>query len=218
MPSKIAQLKNGSPLISLIISNLLPLAGVLFFRWDIATILFMYWFENIVIGICNCIKMAKAQGKTMTTVEGVSKPDPDKRFFIAFFLFHYGFFTLGHGIFVFTFFGIPDAGVLFIFLSIISLFVSHGVSYIRNFINKGEYKKVSPKLLFIQPYKRIVIIHLTILLGGGITTITGNSLTALIILIGLKISLDIFFHKLEHKKFESSPYAPELGQIGNNDY
>ena len=218
IPNKFTQLKSDIPLISLIMSNLVPLAGVLFFHWDIATILFMYWFENIVIGIYNSVKMAKAEGKTQTTVKGVTHPDAGKNFFISFFIFHYGFFTLVHGIFVFALFGRPDAALFSLLLSIISLFVSHGFSYVHNFINKEEYKKVSPKLLFIQPYKRIFIVHLVILFGGAIAAMTGTSLVALIILVGLKTSLDIFFHKLEHKKITDLPYAQELKNVVGGDY
>jgi len=35
---------------SLILSNLVPLFGVLFFGWSISTILILYWSENAIIG------------------------------------------------------------------------------------------------------------------------------------------------------------------------
>jgi len=47
---------------SLILSNLIPLIGVLFFGWDVSTILILYWSENVIIGFYNIFKMAMARG------------------------------------------------------------------------------------------------------------------------------------------------------------
>ena len=41
----------------LILANLIPLAGVLLFRWDILAILLLYWTESVIIGVINVFKM-----------------------------------------------------------------------------------------------------------------------------------------------------------------
>ncbi len=36
---------------ALIVANLVPLAGVLLFGWDVMTILVLYWIENGIVGL-----------------------------------------------------------------------------------------------------------------------------------------------------------------------
>ena len=83
--------------LALIISNCVPLVGVLFFHWDQIPILMLYWFENVAIGFYTLLKLRKV-GDTKYTI---------------FFLLHYGLFTYGH----FQF--------LFVMLSITSFFTPH---------------------------------------------------------------------------------------------
>jgi len=45
--------------VSLILSNLIPLLSVVFWQWNIGNILFLYWFENIVIGAYNIPRLLK---------------------------------------------------------------------------------------------------------------------------------------------------------------
>ncbi len=44
--------------ITLILSNIVPVLGVIFMGWQAFAVLFLFWFENIVIGISNVFKMA----------------------------------------------------------------------------------------------------------------------------------------------------------------
>lgn len=45
----------------LILPNLGPVTGVLIFKWDVFTLLFLYWLENVVIGILHVFRMADPQ-------------------------------------------------------------------------------------------------------------------------------------------------------------
>jgi len=42
--------------------NLVPLAGVLFWGWNISTLLIRYWVENGIVGILNVPKILLAEG------------------------------------------------------------------------------------------------------------------------------------------------------------
>ncbi len=110
----------------LIAVNLLPIVGVLFWGWNIFEIVMLYWFENVVIGAVNILKMLTATGE-MTAEDGYDrngmKADPEmphylnapvgggvanhaaKLFLIPFFTVHYGMFCFVHGIFVVTLLG-----------------------------------------------------------------------------------------------------------------
>jgi len=189
----------------LLLVNLVPLWGVLYGGWGVFDVMVLFWAENIVIGLLNIVKMAmmiplrKAYGMTAL---------------IPFFTLHYGLFTLVHGIFVFTMFhpgsGIDGSldsalphltGALMsnLWIPILLLFVSHGLSVILNFILRQEYQRIEPNHLMVQPYGRVVILHMTILLGGFLVMATGQAISAIIFLVGLKTVIDLIAHNLQHR-------------------
>lgn len=96
----------------LVAVNLIPLGGVLFWGWNVATLLVLYWVENGIVGILNVPKMLLADGpdgpaSRVVDVRGVgpvtvARSGPTaKAALIPFFLVHYGMFWLVHGVFVF---------------------------------------------------------------------------------------------------------------------
>jgi hypothetical protein len=200
-----SELKKVSAIL-LIMVNLFPIFGVLFLGWQVFSVLFLFWTENVVIGVTNVIKMILAA------------PDDkfgwaSKIFMIPFFCFHYGMFTLVHGIFIFLVFGgffdkfesienISDAlRVLFtgdLGWAILALAASHVVSLIINYIGKGEYKTASLGFLMGQPYGRVVILHLTIIFGAFLITIFNSPVAGIILLIILKTFIDLKAHLSQH--------------------
>jgi hypothetical protein len=83
-----------------------------------------------------------------------------------------------------------------------ALFVSHGISFVYNYLIKGEYAKVKADRLMGSPYARIVIMHLAVLFGAFLTMALGSPVGILIILVGLKTSLDLIFHLRQHEKHQ----------------
>ncbi len=191
--------------LALIAANLVPLVGVLALNWDVTPIMIFYWSENLVIGFYNVLKMRRAQGSVAgsdTVWNDRPVQQSDRRAMIVFFIFHYGLFTLFHGIFVLIMFGVRYRGVFSeLGLALLFLTVSHGVSYWRNFIGRGEYQRVDFTTLFWQPYSRVVIMHLTILIGGAWAQAKGSPLYALLVLVTLKTAIDLALHLLERRKF-----------------
>ena len=49
---------------ALILANLVPLAGVLWFGWDVWGVLIIYWLENGIFGLFNVLKMRRPRGRT----------------------------------------------------------------------------------------------------------------------------------------------------------
>ena len=82
---------------ALIIANLYPVIGVIFFNWQTYPLLLFFWTENLVIGFYTVLKMLVASGEN-------AKPAA-KLFTVPFFCLHYGIFTLVHGVFVVALFG-----------------------------------------------------------------------------------------------------------------
>jgi hypothetical protein len=211
------------PLIALVVANLIPLWGVVFWGWDAFNIVLLYWSENIVVGFYNILKMACVK---------VSHPAEHLRkfFMIPFFSVHYGGFCAVHGSFILVLFK-EDSSFMndttwpcfFVFLQMLlnviknaysimslemryamgALFLSHGVSFVYNYLIKGEYAKVQPDKLMGSPYARIVIMHLAVLFGAFLTAALGSPVGILIILVALKTYLDVIFHKRQHKKHQA---------------
>jgi len=205
-PATLRQRLRASPL-ALVTANLMPLLGVLAFNWNVTPIMVFYWAENLVVGFYNVLKMRRAQGAVAgsgTTLNGRAVQQSDRRAMIVFFVVHYGMFTLCHGIFVLVMFG---AGFRAVFsdlgLALLLLAFSHGVSYRRNFIGRGEYQRVAFTSLFWQPYSRVIVMHLTILAGGAWAQAKGSPIYALLVLVALKTVIDLALHLLEHRKFQA---------------
>jgi hypothetical protein len=51
--------------ILLLVANVIPIIGVLFFDWSLLTILVLYWLENGIVGLWNVPKIILAQGSIM---------------------------------------------------------------------------------------------------------------------------------------------------------
>ena len=193
-------------LASLIIANLIPLCGVLFFGWSLFTIVFLYWLENGIIGFFNLFKMAKAEGLDMGKLEvdanalwKILRPFP-----MLFFLVHFGIFTLVQGIFVFAVFGPADISLADTALFLIGAILSHAVSFRTNYLGRNEYKRVSPFGLMTAPYRRVLVMQATILAGGFLAQSFGESRWAIAVMVLAKIFLDQYFHRQEHGLFPSA--------------
>ena len=107
-------------LIILIAVNLLPIFGVIYSDWDVFEIVALYWFENVVIGLVNVLKIITCCPRSVLSDEDKKLPEyfqPQastgsihhlaKLFLVSFFTVHYGMFCLVHGVFVFALLG-PD--------------------------------------------------------------------------------------------------------------
>lgn len=201
---------------ALLVSNLIPLCGVLLWGWDVFAIIFLFWSENVIVGVFNVLKMA--------IVKPQNAADFLLRFFlIPFFIVHYGIFTMVHGMFVFVLFSgidmktLPDGGggapwnFLFTLVSqrvpsqlligFAALFASHAVSFVANYLIRGEFRITTLQELMMRPYGRIVVLHLTIMAGGFAVMALHAPQMAIAVLVVIKTAIDLKAHLTERKKF-----------------
>jgi hypothetical protein len=207
---------------ALTLANLVPLFGVVFLGWDAAAIVLLYWIENLIIGLFNVIRMI------LVKAESPSKQF-QKLFMIPFFCIHFGGFCAVHGFFLLTFFKIgPDWDAFtpgdpwigpFIFLQllysvvmqlwqsrppgmewpVLGLAVSHGLSFVKNFLFGQEYLSLKINQIMMRPYKRIVLMHVAIIAGGIFVMKLGSPVGLLCVLIFIKIGMDIWLHVKSHR-------------------
>jgi len=208
------------PLISLIAANVVPVFGVLFAGWDAFNIVLLYWAENLAVGFYNILKMAFVGMK-------YPKEHLGKLFAIPFFVVHFGGFTGIHGVFVLTMFNKSGGEFMhganwpcfFVFvqillnvmreaysvmspnmrLALLALFISHGVSFVYNYLIKGEYARTDPGKLMGAPYARVVVMHVAIIAGGFLSMMFGSPAALLFVLVVLKTIIDVELHLREHK-------------------
>ena len=123
---------------SLIVANLVPLFGALLFGWSIGVIVILYWCETAVIGLYSILKLPYA-----LRWEAVIA--------VPFFIIHFGFFLGVTGFMALALYYYVDAplGRGFEILSPIrfqmimfipAVVVSHGVSFVTDFIGNKEYE------------------------------------------------------------------------------
>ncbi len=203
---------------ALLAANLLPLAGVAFWGWDGGQLFFLFWLENVIIGFINVLRM---------TVYCIAERAYAGVILIAFFIVHYGMFTAVHGVFTMMFVSgrvgkggempAPDVGpspeeVLLqtisdpgIMIAAAALFASHFVSFIINFLIRGEIKTVSVQQLMFAPYGRVVALHISLLIGFFILLATGAALGGLVLLIIFKVFIDLAAHRGERSRLGKTP-------------
>jgi hypothetical protein len=81
-----------------------------------------------------------------------------------------------------------------------ALFLSHGASFLLNYIRRGEYRTASPGQQMTAPYGRVVVLHLTILLGAFAIVFIGAPIGALVLFVILKTIFDLGLHLREHER------------------
>lgn len=87
-----------------------------------------------------------------------------------------------------------------VLLAVAALAISHGLSFWFNYLGRGEYRRTSAAAQMFAPYGRLVVLHITIIVGGMAIAFTGAPAGAVAILVVLKTVMDIGFHLAEHRK------------------
>lgn len=182
---------------ALILANLIPLAGVLLAGWNIGEIMLLFWAESAIIGYYNLLKMWKVGRWSLL-------------FFGPFFVGHYGAFMVVHLLFIYALFGGEYMGgaevsqtqvlndLLTLWPALLGLLISHGISYHTNFVKAEEYRGRSVSTQMHEPYRRIIIMHMTLIFGGFLALSLGTGLAALALLLSLKIAADLRAHLKQH--------------------
>ncbi len=194
--------------------NLLPLCGVLLWDWHSFDLIFLYWMENVVIGILMILRMVARRYDS--PIEFVFP-----LFLAPFFALHYGAFCWGHGSFVVSLFGDFSNGVelaaavLEVLAEPAMLAALGSLVFLQLFdwqrdIAKRGFGAVSVKELMVAPYRRIVVLHLTIIASGFLLGILEEPLAGLLLLVVLKIFFDVWHFEqdrqlAEEEDFELSP-------------
>lgn len=217
--------RDKDSLVVMVLANLIPLGGVLFAGWEVGQLLMIYWAENLVIGFYNILKMITCTGAGLgmqgQLLGREINIDPKlagkfstgmnvlKVFLVPFFTVHYGIFCMVHGMFVLHFAGGSKGMEPWdlvhvirqdLLLPVMVLGLSHGYSFVRNYLLGGEFRTASPPALMFAPYGRIVLLHVSLIFGGFAVMAMGSPMGILILLVLGKIAMDLVLHARSHKR------------------
>ena len=220
---KVPSIRNVAwPAIVAVAINLIPIIGVTFWGWSAFALIFLYWLENLVIGVRTLASMVAsglvANGHGLSPVV-----------LCPFFVFHYGMFCFVHGTFVVALFGggatadspfdlLNIAGVLFAkepnlavgFASI----VFWQVLQFGQFLIRGEARGADAMTLMFTPYPRIVVLHFAIIAGGFLLQILNQPLAGLVTLALVKTAFDVAeaMGKMPDIVGKLKEHAPDFGR------
>jgi hypothetical protein len=208
------------PVATLLAANLITIVLAVAGGWDLASVLFIYWAQSIIIGIFTIITLltagmaqpAPGQGGQTATSGGRSAPGV-RLFLAGFFALHYGAFHWAYYSIIVEngIFGPVEFGNTGVWASCGLFFANHLYSFLYH-RGSAEQQAQDPMEIFLRPYNRIIPMHLTIIFGGiivlvleflGITTV----MPVLVVFLAIKTYVDIGTHLQKHRQ----EGAPERG-------
>lgn len=199
----------------LLITNLLPMFGVIFLNWDVFNIILLYLTEYFIIGFFSALKIIAL---ISFFINFSRSPLSIKIFFsIWFVLFFCIFLAILWGVF-----SLPFAWLLFFLrpslinnnllitlketfigaglgIAVVSILLSHGFSFYYNFISRKEITIWANNITrsLVVMLIRILFIYPVIFTGGLIALFFG-SLPLLLFFILYKTLIDVIIHIKEH--------------------
>ena len=229
-------------LASLIAANAVVASWALYADIRVENILFLYFVETWILGFFNFFKTLKASAPNTPKEErmmriqflgGLAKDFSGKSLAVVFvaqlflvitvygaalFGFLVPMIIVKNGIYwdrVFSVIPAP-AQMSGFMISVTALFVSHGISYMVNFIGKQEFLRISPARQMGKLGGRLAAMHFFVILGAmfwepvnGIGLLFGSATAGISSIIFIKILADAGSHLAEH--FEHKFIGPAEG-------
>jgi len=186
------QIRKYSSLAILILANIFILIQFYLSNWDTVQVLLLFWMESAIIGLFTILKMIVAKFRLRGLK--IQNEFPPLLFVVPFFIVHFGTFMTGHLLFILMLggSGISIAPLIPLAIGTIPLLLSHGFSFASNFLLKKEYDGLKIDRIMLMPYRRIVVMHLTLLLGFMLSA-------PIIFLFAANIAADAYSHMKEHE-------------------
>jgi hypothetical protein len=211
--------------LTVLLVNAVPLIGIHRYGWSAANVLVLYWFENLLIAVCTCIRLLvhrrltrkkgywRRRNRFGIEVNGAPvKTGPIGEYATGAFAF-----TLAHGVFVAVIVMIlaqnhPDEPMWQVSLSQVGrgaaaiaamlgaeLLVDLSSIRARSFAAMKDYAQ--------GRMSRIVVLHLAIIFGMLAMAVSGSPFGVLYVLIGLKTLVELGA-ALARSRGESTDAAP----------
>ena len=197
------------PIITILVSNLVPVFGILFLHWSMGSVMVLYWIENVMVGFFTILKMLFADSQAGNWAARLG--------LILFFCVHFGGFCVGHIIFIVALF-LPHFHqalnlqntvsillnlLLELWLPILIMFISYSVYFYHHYLGDGIYQRVTLNTLMAEPYPRIIPMHVGLIIGGFITLALGSPIGFILVLVILKACMEVLVYRKSVAKWRA---------------
>lgn len=183
--------------IAFLVVDVLPIVGVIAFGWNAVPLVFLYWLENLVIGLSTIVRMV------LSGVRGSLPGLFAAAFMSAFFTVHYGMFCFVHGQFLAVLAGTGQAEAPDFFgpvglvqhalgsgtgmaVFVAAILVVNLVAAVRDSLDRRSGPDEVSAIMF-SPYGRIVVLHIGIFAGFGALVALGQPMLGVLALILLRV-------------------------------
>jgi Family of unknown function (DUF6498) len=174
----------------LIVANAIPLLCVLFARWDLRSLLTLYWLEIGVIGAFNALKVARCRPREgherLDGLPAVAVPMFVVIYFPIWLLYGAALDMIGIDVFDTT--ARMDAGLDWSFAF---LCLTHAVAYFTSFSVPARFRGRTPVQQLKEPLPRLMGTQACLVIGGMLSRLFGTPFGMLVVLTGLKTLLDL---------------------------
>jgi hypothetical protein len=219
-------LRRSPEVYNILLVNILILGMVIFLEPNRYIVIAVYFFETLIIGLFNVIKMIIISFYSPVRIvtsnippdnrqkNGITYPPQGNLFLILFFILHFSiFYFVQLGLLVGVADGlddsfpgkssfIPDPFAFFKaslgeqgMYAMISIILMQLFSLIYSFIYKGEYKVTNCMVQAMQPYGRVILQQLVVLIGGFFILLLHSTAVFSCLLIIIKTFVDIYAQK-----------------------
>jgi hypothetical protein len=199
------QLHRGIDAVLAVASALVIAWGVLALDWPVFFVMALFWFENVVIGGFNVLRMLlsglRSGGAGILAALAMA----------AFFTLHYGMFTAVHGVFVVALFGVPElgrdamnGGLAAPALRMVESLMADRAGWLAmlavvavqavSFVQWSMATRASPtplKELMGAPYGRIMVLHVSLIAGAFLLQALRSPVAGVLLLVALKLAYDL---------------------------
>ena len=196
---------------ALIASNLVTLAGVLYFHWSLFAVLLLFWLDNVVIGLYLVARTLLARpyrivglgiGLGRRPLESQYRNERSG-------IFIYFFSAAIHGLFLIVIFGSLELRQLEIsskslveYLAevlvrpeisgaVLALVASRGIDLYDACRRPQEFAKTRATDEIGATFGRVFLLHFVVIVGGGVTLWLNAPVAALVLLVLLKTAGDV---------------------------
>lgn len=216
----------------LVVANLVPLAGVLWWGWDAFILLILYWFETVIIAFWTIVRIAVGPAIPVSGGKDgrgglMSVPGMTGRLAMAaFFTVHSGIFITVHFVFLWSLFSggwnerVHGVGAFLsdivlgtgLWLPLLVLFLVRGYMVFGAAIRRrlgfvDDAEADHPAAPIAGLYVRIFVMQVTIIAGGWFVIMLGDTIGPLVLLVLAKTVAEVYFDPMIDKQSKADAKA-----------
>ncbi len=183
-----------------VLSNILPLLGVLLAGWDIYTLLVFYWMETAIVAFWTVLTIAFHEGKETWTLDGFGRRTAGLAGAgAAFIAVHAGFFMSIHLFLMSALYGgdwLEHLKSPLVFLETFLIGQNLWPMLALVFVHRAaifweDRKQQSTAPVIVSLYMRIVVMQVVIVIGAWGAMLLDSGWFGLILLVAMRTALDL---------------------------